>query len=116
MSSDEYTKLTIPDGAHIEACPCCGSTPELWQYQVSEGEAASKAVMCTNNERIGPQDGVADEGCPLYMPSQGFYRATIREAIKYWNEYAKALMKQQRQNRWKTAQFLRAQTAQQAGG
>jgi hypothetical protein len=47
--------------------------------------------MCSNGVALGPQDGIANEGCPLYMPSDGHYRATAREAIKYWNEFAQAL-------------------------
>jgi hypothetical protein len=36
-----------------------------------------------------------------------FYRETGREAVRYWNEYAKALTATQRANRLKTAQVLR---------
>lgn len=103
--SDDYTRLNIPDGTRFEPCPCCASEPELWQF--SEVDGASKVVMCSNGTAFGPQSGIADEGCPLYMPPQGFYRATIREAAAYWNEYAKALVSQQRKNRWKAHQVLR---------
>jgi hypothetical protein len=109
---EQYIQLALPEDKPIEDCPCCGSTPTLWQYQSADGEATSKSVMCSNGTAFGPQDGIADEGCPLYMPSQGFYRATIREAINYWNEYAKALMKQQRANRWAKHSVLRTATTQ----
>lgn len=104
--NEQYTQLEWPTVVALEACPCCGSTPELWQY-ITEAGDAQKVVMCPNSEPIGPQDGIADEGCLLYMPPNGFYRATIREALKYWNEFAKALMVQQRKNRWATHQVLR---------
>jgi hypothetical protein len=90
---DEYKALDTPVGQHIAACPVCGAAGALWQYSKSEQDATTKAVMCTNGEAIGPQDGVVNEGCLLYLPPRGFYQATIREAIKYWNEYAKALMR-----------------------
>jgi hypothetical protein len=102
---EQYTQLTAPDGTTFEPCPCCASTPELWQYELPTG-GATKVVMCSNGTAFGPQDGIANEGCPLYMPDDGFYRATIREAVRYWNEYAKALVKQQRANRWANAQVL----------
>ncbi|VTU32155.1 hypothetical protein H4CHR_02954 [Variovorax sp. PBS-H4] len=88
---DDYKRLSIPDGARLEPCPCCGGTPELWQYSVSPDGPATKAVMCSTNEPIGPQDGLTNEGCPLYMPPDCHYRATMREAIKFWNDFAKAL-------------------------
>lgn len=108
MGAGDYTHIPTPEGIALDLCPCCGSKADVWQY-IEEDESASKAAMCTNGAAFGPQDGAADEGCPLNMPPQGFYRATIREAVAYWNEYAKALTKQQRENRWKAAQVLRAE-------
>jgi hypothetical protein len=87
---DQYLRLDVPAGTFLDACPCCGSAPELWQFQHSEDAPASKAVMCSLGEPFGPQD-LPNEGCPLYMPSEHFYQATIREAARYWNEYACAL-------------------------
>lgn len=109
MATGDYTSIPTPEGVTFAACPCCGSTPSLWQY-IENDESASKAVMCDNGTAFGPQSGLTDEGCPLNMPPQGFYRATIREAVNYWNEYAKALTAQQRANRWRTAQVLRNET------
>ncbi len=102
-----YTEITTE--AHIERCPVCGGAPALWRFAVSETSPATKAVMCNASERIGPQDGIASEGCLLYMPPDDFYRATEREAVRYWNEFAKALAALQRKNRWATAQVIRAQ-------
>jgi len=63
--------------------------------------------MCSNGEKFGPQDGLTNEGCLLYMPPQDFYRGRIVEAVKYWNEYAKALNAQRRQRNWQRARVLR---------
>lgn len=103
---DIYKPLALPD-TPLEGCPVCASTAELWQFSQTEDGPTTKVVMCSNGEKIGPQDGSAHAGCPLYMPDDEHYRATIREAVKYWNEYAKALGSLQRANRWKTAQVLR---------
>jgi len=66
--------------------------------------------MCSNGTAFGPQDGLTNEGCLLYMPPNGFYMATIREGVKYWNDYAVALERMQRANRWKRHSALRAAT------
>ena len=103
---NEYKRLDTPTG--LELCPCCGSAAKLWQYSKSVDAPASKVVCCANGEQFGPQEGMVNEGCLLYMPPDDFYRATVREAVKYWNEYAKALTSQQRARRWETAQVLRS--------
>lgn len=87
---DEYTKLDWPSGAITHRCPLCGSKPDLYQY-VEKGDAL-KVVMCSHGEAFGPQSGLVDEGCPFYMPPNAFYRPTIREAVKHWNEFAVALL------------------------
>lgn len=96
---DDYKPLALPEG-RIELCPCCGAKPELWQYSTAPDAPATKVIMCPTNEPIGPQDGLTNEGCPLYMPPDCHYRATIREAVKFWNDFAKALTALQRKNRW----------------
>jgi hypothetical protein len=111
LAHDEYKALDTPAGQHIAACPVCGAAGALWQYSESEQAATEKSVMCTNGEAFGPQDGIVTEGCLLYMPPRGFYQATIREAIKYWNEYAKALIVQRRARNWQTAKVLRSAKA-----
>ena len=55
-------------------------------------------------------------GCLLYLPPQPFYRATIREAVRYWNDYAKALEKLRRAKHWETAKVLRGQSCPDCGG
>ena len=87
---DCYKKIEAD--THIELCPVCASVGEVWRYSESDDSPTTTAVMCSNGERFGPQDGMIYEGCLLYMPPENFYRGTIREAVKYWNEYAAHLM------------------------
>lgn len=110
---DNYTRLTTPAGTHVEPCPACAADPEVWQYIAKPGEVAQKVVMCSHDEAIGPHDPVAG-GCLLYMPPNDFYAPTIREAVKHWNEFAKALGSLRRKNGWKRARVLRGSAA--AGG
>lgn len=102
---DDYKKLDTPTG--LEPCPCCGAVVEMWQYSTSETAPTQKVVMCSNSDAFGPQEGEAFGGCPLYMPSNGHYQPTIREAAKYWNEFARALQGQQRSRRWNAHQATR---------
>lgn len=104
---DCYKKVDAPVGAHIEVCPVCGAIGELWRYSEADDAPTSTAVMCTNGEKFGPQDGLRNEGCLLFMPPENFYRATLREAVKYWNEYAKALEAQRRKRHWESTEVLR---------
>lgn len=104
---DEYQQLTIPAGTHLEPCPVCAGNPELWQYVPKPGDPAQKAVCCEHADDIGPHEALAGGGCPLYMPPLSFYRPTIREAAKHWNEYSRALDKLRRSNRWQRAKVLR---------
>jgi hypothetical protein len=46
------------------------------------------------------------------MPPDDFYRGTIREAVKYWNDFGKALESQRRARNWEIAKPLRAATNQ----
>lgn len=93
---DCYKRLAAPDLVVLRACPCCGGPAELWQYSDSPTSPCTKVVMCGTSEAIGPQitddDILGTPGCPLYMPQQGAYKATIREAVRYWNEFAVALV------------------------
>lgn len=92
----------------LEPCPVCGSEAALWQYSESETTPRRLLVCCTHGDAIGPQDGLTNEGCLLYMPPDNFYRETIRDAVRYWNEFAKALSTLRRANNWKNARVLRA--------
>jgi hypothetical protein len=97
--ADEYKQLDLsgyvtapPNGRVLEPCPVCGSEAQLWQYSESETSPRKLLGMCSHGEAIGPQDGLTNEGCLLYMPPDGFYRETIRDAVRYWNDFAKALV------------------------
>lgn len=87
---NDYKQL--PTAIYMEQCPVCDSTPQLWQYSTSDTTPRKLVVMCSYSEKIGPQDGLVKEGCLLFMPPTNFYRETIRDAIRYWNEFAQALM------------------------
>lgn len=89
--NEEFTRI---EGAHgsIEACPVCGSAAELWSHSKDFATGPIlKAVMCSNGDAFGPQGEEIFGGCLLYMPPSAFYQPTIREAVKYWNQYAVAL-------------------------
>lgn len=95
---DDYKPLDLsqfvtapPNGRVLEPCPVCGNEAGLWQYSESETSPRKLLAMCSHGEKIGPQDGIKNEGCLLYMPPDQFYRETIRDAVRYWNEFAKAL-------------------------
>ena len=106
MATEEYKKAELPAG--VEPCPVCGAGVELWHYSEDfENGPISKVVCCANNLPIGPQDGIISNGCLLFMPPQDFYKATAREAVKYWNEYAKALSACRRKRNWQRATVLR---------
>lgn len=107
MSHEMYTQLDAPDGKVIAECPCCSADGVLYQYQKHKDGPATKVVMCANGDRIGPQSGIAGEGCPLYMPGDEHYRATIREAIAYWNDYSRALRAIRRKKNWERHSALR---------
>lgn len=75
-------------GQALTACPLCGSHSEMWER--AEDGTAAKAVCCSHGDPLAcmPDDGIVSGGCPLYMPPEGFYRATYREAAKTWNAAA----------------------------
>jgi len=81
-----------PKGSKIAPCPVCGSQSELWRYSESKDSPSNPVVMCTHTDKIGPQDSLLTGGCFMSNPTDDFYKATIREAIEYWNSYAKALV------------------------
>lgn len=107
MTYDQYKKIDTPEGVALEPCPVCASAAELWRYSESPSSPTTTAVCCANGDPIGPQGGELAAGCLLYMPPTEFYCSTIREAVKYWNDYAKALSAQRRARAWAV---LRKQT------
>ena len=104
MSAQELYKPCTEDHPFIEPCPVCGADAELWLYSKNFKDGPiQKVVMCKNREKFGPQKGLVDEGCLLYMPPDQFYQGRIVEAVKYWNEYAKAINAQRRGRNWQRA-------------
>ena len=87
---DEFKRLDL-GGYVLRRCPVCGAEAELWQHSLSPTAPTSKSVMCSRGDAIGPRDGLGADGCLLLLPPPDFYRATIREAVGYWNHFATAL-------------------------
>lgn len=80
MSKEDFKKIEGYD-ATLEPCPFCGSPAELWEITHTK-ETANKFGACTNaGDEIND-----DEGCPMYMPNDGFYKATKVEAVNEWNK------------------------------
>ena len=104
---DDYYLMEPPPVEAVEACPCCGSSARVWVYSEDPTMPVTRVVMCDHSDSIGPRDSLVYEGCLLQMPPDDFYRETGRDAVRYWNEYAKALTAAQRANRWNTSQVLR---------
>ena len=100
---EDFKELPLPDGLHLEACPCCCGVPVLQQYQENEDAERSLVVTC-NTAAIGGDDKLT---CPMYLPKTDFYRPTKREAVAYWNQYAKALTRLARKNSWAQHSALR---------
>lgn len=67
----KYTEITCDN---VKPCPFCGSHAYLNDYEQPEGYHR-KVVIC----------GSMTLQCPMEMPTNGFYRATKREALEIWN-------------------------------
>ena len=89
MNDDTYEKARDPLKRYIARCPVCGSDAGLWSRKQGN---VTVAVMCSNNQPIGPQEDDGYYGCPLYIPPEDFYKARKADAIAYWNAYADALV------------------------
>lgn len=98
VAHDDYKRLDLPLDVEVARCPVCNGFGELWQFSESVGAPTTKTICCETAESFGPQSGEMNSGCLLYMPPNGFYQATIREAIAYWNAYAEALTELRKAN------------------
>lgn len=98
MTHDPFKLIETPPGTTLADCPVCATKAHLWRYIDAPDAPTETLVMCSNATAFGPQTGIQYEGCLLYMPPPEFYRDTIREAAKYWNEYAKALTELRERN------------------
>jgi hypothetical protein len=104
---NDYRLCSIPAGVFIEPCPCCGAEAAVWDFSERPDQIVRRVVMCSHGTAIGPQDGLVNEGCLLYMPHDQFYRDTAKDAVRYWNEFARSLGILARSNRWQRAKALR---------
>ncbi len=53
MNDDTYEKARDPLKRYIARCPVCGSDAGLWSRKQGN---VTVAVMCSNNQPIGPQE------------------------------------------------------------
>lgn len=106
-ATTEFHVVDTPDGTVLEPCPVCASDAALWRRSEDPSGRSHVAACCTHGQAIGPQDGALMEGCPMYFPQEEFYRNRIADAVKFWNDFAKAAGTLQRKNRWERAQVLR---------
>lgn len=72
---------------NIERCPVCGHIARLWEYSEKPNDEVQRVVMCDNGGKMGGRDGLAYEGCLMYMPPRDFYCTTARSAVAYWNRF-----------------------------
>lgn len=107
MSHDMYRRMTPPPRETVLPCPVCESEAAVWEFSESPTDRVQRVVMCENGERFGPQDGLSNDGCLLYMPPDQFYHGRGVDAVRYWNEYAKALISQRRKRSWKRHSSMR---------
>lgn len=95
MGHECYKRLELqPCQASLSPCPVCGSAVGLWQYSDTETDPVTRVVMCENGDEIGPESETLVAGCLLYMPPNRFYKATARDAIKWWNTWSQAVVAQ----------------------
>jgi hypothetical protein len=107
---DDYRQMQPPPAEALEPCPCCGSDASVWEHSEAPDATVQRVVMCDQQGSIGPRDALVYEGCLLKMPPQDFYKATGRDAVRYWNDYAKALNALRRALNWQRAKVLRTET------
>lgn len=76
----------IPFATHgqlVARCPCCQKIPSMWE-RTGGSFSTVKAVSCNQGD---PWGGL-ENGCPLYMPPEEFYKATYAQAANVWNVWA----------------------------
>lgn len=105
---DDYRQMVPAPPEPVEPCPVCGSPASVWEYSEKPTDEVQRVVMCEKGDDLGPRDGLVWNGCLLYMPPQDFYKATGRDAVRYWNEFAKATNAHRRAENWLRHKALRA--------
>ena len=72
MCREEFKKVEGWDKT-LEPCPFCGNGAEMWEY-ISNENMHQKVVCCSESgDEFGGE-------CPMYLPSDGFYKSTKNEA------------------------------------
>jgi hypothetical protein len=107
VSHEMYRRMVPQPAGTLEPCPVCGSKAVVLEFSEEPTDPVQRVVMCENGERFGPQDGIRNDGCLLYMPPEQFYHGRGADAARYWNEYAKALTAQRRKRSWERHSALR---------
>lgn len=74
---------SLAHGKLVARCPCCQKIPQIWERMGGEF-ATVKAVSCASGD---PGMGL-ENGCPMYMPPEEFYKPTISAAVQIWNVWA----------------------------
>ena len=97
MAHEEYRKMIPPPAELPYQCPCCGCPDVVvWEHSETPESIVTRVVTCESKDVIGPRGvedgGFGERGCLLFMPPRDFYRPTGREAVRYWNKYAAALL------------------------
>lgn len=102
-----YQKVTSFEP--VWPCPVCSADAQVYTYRDdSVNGPVQKLVTCTAGGMFGPQDAdTIHPGCLLFMPPIDFYHATIREAVKFWNDYARSLGVIRRKNNWNRHKITR---------
>ncbi len=96
--NDDYRQMVPQPAEPVESCPCCGGAATVWDYIENPDSVVQRVVMCDTQDSLGPRDALVYSGCLLAMPPNDFYKSTGRDAVRYWNAYARALSVLRRAN------------------
>ena len=81
----QFTKIAL-HGQMLSACPVCNSPAEMYERKEDSkgGELVLKAVMCSHVTKFGP----LEDGCPMSLVPEEYYRPRYVEAAYIWNRVA----------------------------
>lgn len=88
---EDYRRVLTPPEP-LEPCPLCGADAEMWDFSTSFTAPQTHVVSCPTAADLGPRESPMYPGCLLYMGPLDFHRSTRRDAARYWNEYARAVV------------------------
>ena len=92
-----YRLMEPPPTEQPLDCPVCGSGAMVYEYVESEGTSVQRVVMCERGD-LPPRDTLKESGCLLFMPPDDFYHGRGADAVKYWNEHARAVLAIRKEN------------------